>query len=470
MNKLIKHKIGGGDVPNILEGVDMQALQGLLTPRLTKYIPYDPTPKQRAFLLMNDTKEILYGGAAGGGKSVAQLMGALQFVDIPGYSAILFRKTYADLSLPGALIDMSKQWLMPFVRSGEVRWSEKEKRYDFPSGASLSFGYLESDNDCYRYQGAEFQYIGMDECTHISPTNYRYLFSRLRKTKDMQVPLRFRATANPGGEYGEYYYQRFFTEGKENGHVFIGAGLDDNPYLDAEAYKESLAELDPVERERLLNGNWEIKASGDMLDRKWFQIVPATDVPAAAQRVRYWDMAATDPKKRKGKNKREPDWTIGFKLAMHQGMYWIEDIAREQITPHDVEMLVKRTAIKDGYSCAIRMEQEPGSSGIAVIDHYARDILQGYNFLGVPSTGSKVERARNASAAAEGGRVMIVSNCRNMLPFFDEADLFPYGIHDDTIDGFSGAFNHFKPASVPRAPTGLKKAGGSYWTKFRYGR
>ena len=76
-----------------LSKVDSTELQKLLTPRLTKYIPFEPTPKQRAFLLMNQTKEILYGGAAGGGKSVAQLMAALQFVDIPGYSAILFRKT-----------------------------------------------------------------------------------------------------------------------------------------------------------------------------------------------------------------------------------------------------------------------------------------------------------------------------------------------------------------------------------------
>lgn len=142
--------------PNVdLANVDLTSLQGMLTPRLTKYIPYDPTPKQRAFLLMNNSKEILYGGAAGGGKSVAQLMAALQFVDVPGYSAILFRKTYADLSLPGALIDMSKQWLMPFVESKEVKWSEKEKQYVFPSGATLNFGYLESANDCYRYQGAE---------------------------------------------------------------------------------------------------------------------------------------------------------------------------------------------------------------------------------------------------------------------------------------------------------------------------
>lgn len=450
-----------------LSNIDVASLQSLLTPRLTKYIPYNPTAKQRAFLLMNDTKEILYGGAAGGGKSVAQLMAALQFVDIPGYSAILFRKTYADLSLPGALIDMSKQWLMPFVQSGEVKWKEKEKQYIFPSGANLNFGYLESDNDCYRYQGAEFQYIGMDECTHISPTNYRYLFSRLRKTKDLQVPLRFRSTANPGGEYGEYYYQRFFTEGKEKGRIFIGAGLDDNPYLDADAYKESLAELDPIERERLLNGNWEIKASGDMLNRHWFQIVPRADIPANAKRVRFWDMAATDPKKRKGKNKREPDWTIGFKLSMYQGMYWIEDIVRVQKTPNEVENIIKATAEYDGFSCAIRMEQEPGSSGLITIDHYARNVLQGYDFMGVPSTGSKVERARNASSASQRGAVCVAHDCRNMLAFFDEADLFPYGIHDDTVDGFSGAFNYFKPTSVPRSPTGIKKTGGSYWTKFR---
>lgn len=447
--------------------VDPVALQRLLTPRLTKYIPYEPTVKQRAFLLMNDTREILYGGAAGGGKSVAQLMGALQFVDIPGYSAILFRKTYADLSLPGALIDLSKQWLMPFVDSKEVKWSEKEKQYTFPSGATLNFGYLESDNDCYRYQGAEFQYIGMDECTHISPSNYRYMFSRLRKKKEMQVPLRFRATCNPGGMYGEYYYQRFFVEGAENGRIFIGAGLDDNPHLDAEAYKQALNELDPIEREQLLNGNWEIKANGDLFDRQWFQIVPSHEVPSAVSRVRFWDLAGTDPKKRKGRNKREPDWSVGFKLAHYQGLYWVEDIVRVQKKPHELEEIIRATAEIDGHSCSIRMEQEPGSSGIITIDHYARKVLNGYDFQGVLSTGSKVERARAASSAAQAGRVFISDRCRNLLPFLDEADLFPYGAHDDTIDGFSGAFNFFRSPTLMRAPSGLRKPGGSAWKKFR---
>lgn len=314
---------------------------------------------------------------------------------------------------------------------------------------------------------SDFQYVGMDEVTHISPTNYRYLFSRLRKPKSLQVPLRFRATANPGGQFGEYYYQRFFVEGKDAGRIFIGAGIDDNPYLDAEAYKESLAELDPIERERLLNGNWEIKASGDMFNRHWFNIVPASDIPDAARRVRFWDMASTDPSKRKGKNKREPDWTVGLKLAYYQGLYWIEDIIRVQKMPHDLEVLIGDTAKLDGYDVPIRMEKEPGSSGEITIDHYARHILQGYDFVGLSSTGSKVERARTASAASQAGKVFISQRCRNMLPFLDEADVFPYGLHDDTIDGFSGAFNFFRTTTLLRPPSGVKKSGGSYWTKFR---
>ena len=268
--------------------------------------------------------------------------------------------------------------------------------------------------------------------------------------------------------YGEYYYQRFFVEGKESGRIFISAGLADNPYLDAEQYKEALSELDPVEREQLLNGNWEIKASGDLLDRHWFNIVPHHEIPSAASRVRYWDFASTDPKKRvgKGRDKRQPDWSVGFKLAHYQGMYWIEDIVRVQKKPHELEELIRETASIDGYSCPIRMEQEPGSSGIITIDHYARKVLAGYDFAGVLSTGSKVERARAASSASQAGRVFLSDRCRNMLPFLDEADLFPYGAHDDTIDGFSGAFNFFRSPVLNRAPTGLRKAGGSSWKKF----
>ena len=151
---------------------------------------------------------------------------------------------------------------------------------------------------------------------------------------------------------------------------------------------------------------------------------------------------------------------------LNQGLYWIEDIIRVKKTPGELEEIVRQAAELDGYSCAIRIEEEPGSSGKITTDHYMRKVLNGYDVLGVPTTGSKVERARAASAAAQAGRVMISDRCRNMLPFFDEADMFPYGAHDDTVDGFSGAFNHFRSTTVQRSPSGVKKSGGSYWSKF----
>jgi hypothetical protein len=102
-------------------------LRTALTPRTNKYIPHTPTPKQSAFLLLPG-REAFFGGAAGGGKSDALLTAALQYVDVPGYSAILFRRTYADLALPGALMDRAEQWLYPWVLQKEVKWYEKDKQ------------------------------------------------------------------------------------------------------------------------------------------------------------------------------------------------------------------------------------------------------------------------------------------------------------------------------------------------------
>src|SRR4030081_1951468 len=102
------------------------------------YIPHDPTPRQTAFLALEDYEEVGFGGAAGGGKSVSLLMAALLYVDQPDYSALILRRTFSELSQRGALMDMAADWI-----SGKgARWNDETHTWKFPSGATLAFGYL----------------------------------------------------------------------------------------------------------------------------------------------------------------------------------------------------------------------------------------------------------------------------------------------------------------------------------------
>lgn len=115
---------------------------------------YGPHPKQQQFLLHSHTQEVFYGGAGAGGKSQSLWYGALQYVDVPGYSALILRRTYADLSLPSALMQRAQAYLAGMG----VAWSGQTKTLTFPSGATITFGYLENEADKYRYASAEFQY------------------------------------------------------------------------------------------------------------------------------------------------------------------------------------------------------------------------------------------------------------------------------------------------------------------------
>ena len=363
--------------------------------------------------------------------SDALLMAALQYVDEPGYAAILFRRTYADLSLPGALMDRAAEWL-----SGtDARWSDKTKTWVFPSGATITFGYMETERDKYRYQSSEFQLVGFDELTQFPDSQYRYMFSRLRRLKDSHVPLRMRAASNPGGIGHEWVKQRFITEGMKSGRPFIPARMEDNPHLELESYERGLNQLDPVTRAQLKSGDWSARQSGDKFKREWFEIVDAA--PADLRLVRRWDRAATEAKPGK-----EPDWTCGCLMGLSAATQtiYITDVKRLRGTPGANERLIKQTAELDGRRVAIRMEQEPGSSGVDTIDHYTRKVLMGWDFKGKRSTGSKEERANPLSAQAEAGNVKLVRGAW-IGEFLDELEAFPNGSHDDQVDAASSALS-----------------------------
>jgi len=416
-----------------------------LEPRPSPYCPEEPSLTQRVFLRTN-ALEALFGGAAGGGKSSALLMSAMQYVDVPNYSAILFRRTYADLSLPGALMDRFKDWI---AGQEDIHWNANSYVATFPSGARISFGYLNNTNDYLRYKGSEFQFIGMDEVTEIRESDYRYLFSRLRRPASgplSQVPLRMRAASNPAPNWVR---QRFIVEGKETGRIFVPSLLKDNPGIDADSYRMALQALDPVERNRLEKGDWWSTSLGTLFDRNDFVIIDPHEVPivtSAARAVRFWDLAATEPHS----GNLDPDWTVGTLVLFDQGIAYVMDVRKIRAKGDKVEQLIAQTAAEDGKTVSIRIEQEPGSSGKALIDQYARYVVPGYDLVGLRASGDKVTRARPFAAAVANGNVRLVRGAW-ITDFLDEMASFPEACnHDDQVDSVVGAFTYLAGLGLPQ--------------------
>jgi len=398
-----------------------------------------PSPKQALFLTV-PSLEIFYGGAARGGKSVALLAAALQYVDRPRYAALLLRRSYSDLAKPEALIDLSHQWL----RGTGARWVAQEHKWVFPeSGSTVSFGYLDSENDKYQYQSAAYQYIGFDELSQFSETQYTYLFSRLVRLAGTDVPLRMRAASNPGGVGHEWVKRRFVRPAAPNGcdRIFIPARLEDNPGVDEAAYRRSLRQLDHVTRMQLEEGDWDIQPAGNMFRREWFEIVEAAPVEAA--RTRGWDLAATEG---------GGDYTVGTRMARTSaGLYFVEHVVRGRWSPRGVESIVLQTASQDGRAVRIRMEQEPGSSGKMVAENWIK-LLAGYDVAALPATGEKSTRWRPFSAQCEAGNVKLVRGPWTEA-WLEEMERVPQeGQHDDQADSAAIAFNDL---TIGQSNTGI---------------
>lgn len=410
-----------------------------------------PTRPQQAFLCNHANHGFLeagFGGAAGGGKSDALLLGALQYVDQPGYAALLLRRTFKDLMQPDALIPRSFEYLA----ATDARWNGNTYTWHFPSGATLSFGYLANDNDVYQYQGAAFAYVGFDELTQFTEWQYRYLFSRVRRRRGMEhLPLRVRIATNPGGIGHAWVKRRFLDErdvpdeankdSRAQGRLMVPAKVSDNPHLDADAYAGSLGMLDAVTRRQLLDGDWEARVTGSMFSAAYFgEPVEVHAVPprATLRLARFWDLAGTE---QVGSN--DPDWTAGALIGLHveSGTWYILDIRRFRESPGETMRIVREVALADGADVDVYVEQEPGQSGKAQIAAYQVHIperaVYGHRVSG---EGDKVTRAKPISARASNGMVRLVRGPW-IGAFLDEAEQFPHPkVHDDQVDAVSGGY------------------------------
>jgi predicted phage terminase large subunit-like protein len=432
----------------------------------------------------------IYGGAAGGGKTVGLILEPLRHVGrVADFTAVFFRRTMPQISNPGALWDESLKFYpqvggTPHIGVREWRW---------PRGGKIKFAHLQFETTVYDWQGAQVALICFDELTHFTAHQFFYMVSRNRSTCGVRPYIR--ATCNPDADswvadfLGWWldrgtglpireragvlrYYIRIaetivWADRPEElmqylpqlddlppgvdaprpiSVTFIPARVTDNPALLQvnPEYLTWLLSLPLLERERLLGGNWKIRpAAGLYFKREWCSVVDGAT--ADLELVRYWDLAATEKTEF-----NDPDWTVGIKLGRDKkGGFWLLDMVRGRANPGDVEKMLLNTAAQDGKRVRIGFGQDPGQAGKSQAQHLVR-ALGGFTVRPATESGDKLTRFGPFSSQCRAGNVKILRGSWNE-ELFRILEGFPDLAHDDEVDACSGALEML---TVPMAHAG----------------
>ncbi|MEA5447981.1 phage terminase large subunit [Leptolyngbya sp. CCNP1308] len=346
-------------------------------------------------------------------------------------------------------------------------------KWSFSSGAYAVMRHLKNDAAVLEWQGTELVYVAMDELTHFSDYQYSYITSRLRSTSGIAPYLR--ATCNPDPDsfvrslidwwiaddgFPNYersgvirHYERhegellWFDEPTEDSLsiTFIPSSVYDNPALlqKDKNYLKKLKALPLVERQKLLDGNWNVRAqAGKVFRTEWFTITQ--QLPQVVKWVRVWDFASTGDMQGK-----DPDATASVRMGLMQnGGVVITDCTHEHLTPAGVDTKLKAIAAADGPGIPIRWQRDPGQAG-EYQNQVLRSHLPGYDAKGITTTLSKLERANPLSRAAEFGEVYLLQGPWNNQ-LINELTAFPDGPHDDITDAAAMAYLELTGVAMPR--------------------
>lgn len=441
----------------------------LYTPSGQKVL-WTPNPGPQTRFIASSVYELLYGGAAGGGKSEALVMAPTRWIGDKFFRGILFRRTFPELDK--SLVERTRFYYPALggkYHGGEHVWT-------FPSGAKIWLSSLQYADSVIDHQSSEYQFVGFDELTHFEESQYRYLLSRLRSSRG--VPIRVRAGTNPdicwvkdrwapwvnrspeylesGGPIAESGEVLWFKPNASGGEEYVPAGtpgatsrsfirsaLKDTPQLGKD-YELQLLQQDSVQRARLMDGDWEaIPAAGKYFKKDWVDFCSRDSIPKGSRLVRHWDRAGTEKGERKSK---DPDWTAGVLLARKGAHYWVVDVQRFRATPGKVDEAIIRTAKSDGRGTTISLAQDPGQAGKDQSHRMVR-LLSGYTVRSRTETGDKIRRFSPFSSQAEHHNVSMVKGGWNDN-YVHELESFPDGRHDDQVDATSGAFLALSVSSV----------------------
>lgn len=451
-----------------------------------------PQPGPQEMFASSHADIAFYGGSAGSGKSFGLLLEPTRFVNRRGFGGVIFRRTSPEITNEGGLWDTSEKIYSHI--GGEAVVGDTYWRWP-TSGVTIAFSHMQHEKDKLKWQGAAIPFIGFDEVTHFTKTQFFYLISRNRLTHACNVRPWVRATCNPEPdswvtEFISWWLNpdtgfpiperagklRWFIRNgddilwankaetlmdlgkpgvKPKSVTFVPSKLTDNPILMEQDpdYLSNLHALPMVDRMRLLDGNWKVRAiQGMIFKRQWFgKPISMADLPkdkfgkvAKGKIVRYWDRAATEV----SAASPDPDWTVGVKMMKVGTDYFVLDVVRTRGTPNHVLKFMKATAAADGYDCEQVWEEDPGAAGKAEIAMLYRE-FQGTHASAVRVTKAKVLRAKPASSQVEAGNIKLVKGAWNEA-FLSELEAFadwdevtdppPVKPHDDQVDAFSGAF------------------------------
>ena len=275
-------------------------------------------PKQQR-ALVTPANEILYGGAAGGGKSyLARVASIVYSLEVPGLITYLFRRTFKEVLAnhvytPGGYIEMLKD----LIDSGDCVFSKSDFSFTFYNGSRIQLAHSQYESDIYTHQGAQIGFLIIDEATHFTPSMVRFIRSRVR-LGSMNVPAQWKGlfprilyTANPGGVGHHYFKSNFVDMGA--GHVFgapedegsmrreyVPARLHDNKVLilnDPEYYQRLKGMGDTATVQAMLDGDWESLSSGGFADvwRAKYHVVKPFDIPHTWRIDRGYDYGSSNP-------------------------------------------------------------------------------------------------------------------------------------------------------------------------------
>lgn len=452
-----------------------------------------PQPGPQTAFMATPANVCIYGGAAGGGKSFGLLMSALRYKNVPGFGCTIFRRNFNQIFSQGGLWDESMK-IYQGIRGADPKFARGQWWFRNQNGdivSKVTFAHIERDEDVHKWQGSQICEIGFDELTHFSEKVFFYMLSRNRSTCGVEPFIR--ATCNPDADswvakFIEWWIDpdtgypipersgklRWFIRRDEilywantkqelwkqfdlktpeekaepRSVTFIMSKLEDNQELLKvnPGYMANLKAMSVIERERLLHGNWKIKAAAGLFFKRsqvgdYLSFVPDDVI----EWVRCWDLAATE-KTESG----DPAFTAGVLMGKRKnGRYIVADVVNKQMSASDVRQTIKHTAQQDVAKYGrvkIRLPKDPGQAGKEQAESYIK-FLSGFNVVTVAETGSKEARAEPMAAQWQAGNFDILAGLWNE-EYLQQLENFPDSKFKDMVDASANGFTELETKNV----------------------